>query len=195
MADESESAPFNLSYNINKFKKILDNIAKITGGQDSSYMKQVVWESGEIIRDSVQKSMLELVYMMPEKKYRRTQFLMHSVYLTTKGRTDRAEKFAKAYAFAVAYKPRSYRVYFDYFFSPHIPYNWSNAIRITAGAHYASHVEYGTGNNKSGPRPFMRNGALKAQREVLDFVKREHQNALDDIAKGREPKYVHLGYY
>ena len=193
MADSEDV--FNLSTNLNKFKKILDKLAKATGGENSSYLKQVVWESGEIVRDSVQISMQALIYMMPEKKYRRTQFLMHSVYLTTKGKTDRVEAFTKAYSFASTYKPKSYGVYYDYYFSPHVPYNWSNAIRVTAGAHYAAMVEYGGGNNKSGPRPFMRNGALNAQKDVLEFVKAQYNFALEDIAKGRDPRYVHTGWH
>ena len=167
-----------------KVQEMYKNLAKLT---DSIDMANSIWKAGILLRVACQQSAYELIYSTPESKnYKRTSYLRNSLYLTMLRRTDRAEMHAKAYAGAEATYPNRSNNAKTYKLVPHIPYPTKRAVRLTAGAIYADSVEYGTGNNKAGPRPFMRNGADKSAREVSQYLEDEIARLIKKIETGKK---------
>jgi hypothetical protein len=132
-------------------------------------MYDTLWTAGEELREQCMEVCNTVVYgSMVSKRYTRTRFLLFSLFLDTKYKTDYNERLARAQSRALAIYPKRMK---SYRFVPHTGGVASKEIRVTAGAIYSDHVEYGRGpNKKRGPRPFMRAGLDAGRRDVINVI-------------------------
>lgn len=159
------------------------DVANLTG---TEAMQDVVWSMGEDMRVQCQAMCTQVVYSTPENpKYQRTGYLREAMYITMRGRTDRQEVQARAYALAQATYPNRGSNSRTYRMVGHTPYPSRLGVRLTSGAIYSDFVEFGTGNNNSGPRPFMRSGADAGERVVVGNAMQTISRLISQAASGR----------
>jgi|SRR5215204_7595742 len=147
-------------------------------------LQGVVWEMGVEARANIQLMCTQVVYNSPPSPtYQRTGYLREAIYLTTLGKTDRAEVQARAYALAQSTYPSRKSNRTTYAMVPHTPYPSLTSVRVTSGARYSDFVEYGS--RSAGPRPFMRAGLDAGRGAVVSVGAHEISRLLSEIQQRR----------
>ena len=165
---------------IDKVNKTLYQLSNLL---TTDQMYDILWDAGTIIRQHCRQMCQQVVYSTPESKnYKRTGYLKEAIYVQVKGKYDREEVQASAYALAEATYPgraSNPRTYKMVRFTPHTA---KRSVRITAAARYASFVEYGT--SYMPPRPFMRAGAAAGHRDAMSRIESGIRRIINDLNNG-----------
>ena len=171
---------------ITGLRQVQQNMRDVANLVGTDAMQDIVWRMGQDMRVQCQEMATQVIYNTPESpKYRRTGYLREALYITMLGRTDRQEVQARAYALAQATYPNRNSNSRTYRMVGHTPYPSKLGVRLTSGAIYSDMVEFGTGNNNSGPRPFMRSGADTGERVVAGNAMQAISRLISAAASGR----------
>ncbi len=164
--------------------EVRQTMYQITNMLDSGYIDGVLIRMGEVAREYCKAMCQEAVYnSMPSPNYTRTGYLKEAIYISTRDYNDRYACQARAFALAQRTYPNRASNARTYRMVPFTPFNQKRAVRVTSGAIYSDAVEYG--NDRMGPRPFMRAGSDMGQRAITRAGEREISRSLRDITHGR----------